>query len=81
MNAKTAGSEHAVRRLASDDLDGAIAWTDHMMAKIFAAGGFAKTPRHIIAVAVDAAHGAGLGPDDDDDDGNNEDNNERADNF
>ncbi len=79
MNAKTAGLEHAVRHLASDDLDGAIAWTDHMMAKFFAAGSFVKTPRHIIAVAVDAAHGAGLGPDDDD--GNNEDNNERADNF
>ncbi len=77
--------EAEMRRRGIAELQTTIAWTDHVMAKFFAASGFAKAPRHVIAAAVDPGHGAGIGPDDNgaegDDDTDDDGNNEQADNF
>lgn len=51
--------ESEMRRRGIDELQSAIAWTDDAMVKFFAANGFAKAPRHIIAGDVDAALYAG----------------------
>ncbi len=73
--------EAEMRRRGIAELQTTIAWTDHVMAQFFAASGFVKAPRHIIAAAVDPAHGAALGPDNNDDDEEDDGNIEQADNF
>jgi ribosomal protein S18 acetylase RimI-like enzyme len=75
-----AALEAEMRQRGIAELQTAIAWTDHVMAKFFAAGGFAKAPRHIIAVAVDPARAAMALSDDSDDDDDHDDD-DRADNL
>ncbi|MDP6831169.1 MAG: GNAT family N-acetyltransferase [Alphaproteobacteria bacterium] len=75
--------EDEMRRRGIDELQTSIAWTDHVMAKFFAANGFAKAPRHIIAVTVDPSREAAALSDDGDDDEDQDDADDidRADNF
>ncbi|NQV59837.1 MAG: GNAT family N-acetyltransferase [Alphaproteobacteria bacterium] len=47
--------ESEMRRRGIEELQTAITWTDHAMAKFFGANGFVKAPRHIIASAVNPA--------------------------
>ncbi len=44
--------ESEMRRRGIEELQSAITWTDHVMAKFFGANGFLKAPRHIIAASV-----------------------------
>ncbi len=78
-----AALEGEMRRRGIGELQTSIAWTDHVMAKFFAAQDFAKAPRHIIAITVDPAREAAALSDtnDDGDDDDDQDDLDRADNF